>query len=163
MSRSLTGKLLGEWQANYKYFVGDLVTNSLKIYSCNTEHTSLLTFSSDLSSWDSINEVEWSSSEKLWPFEKDILGRTLYVKEVSLGALPNNGAIAIAHGISYLSDTTKLFKFDLFIYGNGRIYRVPTVYSPVVTETYVINTQVILNTTWDASLYTGKARLYYSH
>ena len=45
------------------------------------------------------SELTWSNTEKVWPFEKDKQGRTLYCKEVPFGALPYQGVKTIAHGI----------------------------------------------------------------
>jgi hypothetical protein len=45
---------------------------------------------------------QWSSSEQVWPFEKDRNGNTLYCKEVDCGTLPNNGYGYTNHNISNL-------------------------------------------------------------
>ena len=39
----------------------------------------------------SVAEFKWSTSEQVWPFEKDSQGRVLYCKQSSPIVLPNNG------------------------------------------------------------------------
>ena len=48
-----------------------------------------------------INPFQWSSSEQVWPFEKDASGRTLYCKEINFGSLPNSGTKSVAHSITW--------------------------------------------------------------
>lgn len=55
-----------------------------------------------------ITEFQWSTSEQIWPFEKDDLGNALYCKKVDLGTLPNNGNKFVNHNIPSL-DMTKVF------------------------------------------------------
>ena len=53
---------------------------------------------------------QWSTSEQVWPFEKDSTGRILYCKELNLGEPPNNGQVSKAHNISSL-DTRKVLSW----------------------------------------------------
>lgn len=46
----------------------------------------------------SISSFTWSASEQVWPFEKDAAGRTLYCKEISMGNMPNTGALSVSLG-----------------------------------------------------------------
>ena len=76
---------------------------------------------------------QWSTSEQVWPFEKDLSGRTLYCKEIDLGDLPQNGIKTTSLGNI---NTQKIFKYygatrhigsDQFkglpaVYGNPAIY-----------------------------------------
>jgi hypothetical protein len=54
---------------------------------------------------------QWSSSEQVYPFERDIDGRTLYCKEVNMGTLASNGAVSVAHNIPNY-DPTKIHKIE---------------------------------------------------
>jgi hypothetical protein len=57
-----------------------------------------------------ISAFTWSTSEQVWPFEKDSAGRTLYCKEVNTGTLPTtNGESLTNHNISSF-DPAKLYK-----------------------------------------------------
>ena len=39
---------------------------------------------------------QWSTSEQVWPFEKDHSGNVLYCKELSIGLLPNTGSLGVS-------------------------------------------------------------------
>jgi hypothetical protein len=58
-----------------------------------------------------IEEFQWSTSEQVYPFEKDSNGSILYCKEIDLGVLPNSGAKNLAHGISSLN-LDKVFRVE---------------------------------------------------
>ena len=60
-----------------------------------------------------VEEFEWSTSEQVWPFEKDASGNTLYCKEIDFGALPNAGTKNVSHNISGLT-IPDIFKCDFF-------------------------------------------------
>jgi len=57
----------------------------------------------------------WSSSEQVYPFEKNINGDTLYCKQMESLTLPNNGYASVAHGISNLA-TNKVFRIEAHKY-----------------------------------------------
>lgn len=111
-----------------------------------------------------INSFQWSSSEQVWPFEKDPSGNTLYCKELTCSGLPNNGWGYFAHGISGLSGQ-KVFRML------GRKYR--TSHSP--DDMYLIpegasqisqvgcdssNVNILSGT--DSSAWTAKVQLIYA-
>lgn len=60
----------------------------------------------------SISSFTWSTSEQVWPFEKDELGRTLYSKKIDFGAVPNNGWKSVSHGLGPNFDCTKVLKIS---------------------------------------------------
>lgn len=39
-----------------------------------------------------LEAFQWSTSEQVWPFEKDLNGNTIYCKEFYVSSLPNTGA-----------------------------------------------------------------------
>lgn len=47
-----------------------------------------------------VQEVEWSTSEQVWPLEKGPTGQTLYFKYVNFGQLPNSGWKHVDHNIT---------------------------------------------------------------
>jgi len=77
---------------------------------------------------------QWSTSEQVWPFEKDLSGRTLYCKEIDLGDLPQDGIKTTSLGNI---NTQKIFKYysatqrigsDQFV-GLPAVYGNPATYS----------------------------------
>jgi hypothetical protein len=56
---------------------------------------------------------QWSTSEQVYPFEKDSSGNTLYCKQIDCGAWPNNGSKNTAHGISNF-DSRKIHRFIMY-------------------------------------------------
>jgi hypothetical protein len=58
---------------------------------------------------------QWSNSEQVYPFEKDINGNILYCKYISAGAMPNSGWSSVSHGIPSWSPS-KLHKMNIYCY-----------------------------------------------
>lgn len=105
-------------------------------------------------------DFEWSTSEQVYPFEKDSSGNTLYCKEIAFGALPNNGAKTIAHNVTSI-DTT-MHRMDFIQYNASSSYFTGAdlaggaPYGP-----YINSTIVGVTTTGDFSALTGVVRLIY--
>ena len=60
----------------------------------------------------------WSTSEQVWPFEKDRQGRTLYCKEVDFSGLTDSSWNGLNPGL--WTDRTKVFKIEgWFNMGSG--------------------------------------------
>jgi hypothetical protein len=102
---------------------------------------------------------EWSTTEQVWPFEKDINGNTLYCKEVDLGALPNSGTKNVAHGITGLDQFWNTFttwrsgaEVQIGNYGASSNYVI-----------FFFNaTNCVISSSFNATTYTGRTRLIYS-
>jgi len=59
---------------------------------------------------------QWSSSEQVWPFEKDDSGNILYCKQIDCGTLPNSGNSNTSHNIPSLN-TLKVHKVEGLVFG----------------------------------------------
>ena len=111
-----------------------------------------------------VEEFEWSTSEQVWPFEKDASGNTLYCKEIDFGSLPNNGAKNVAHNITNFV----LFKFE------NKARHAPSGTTIVLTfitqgsmpsgylHTEINDTNIFVNSGRDATMYSGTYRLIYT-
>jgi hypothetical protein len=106
---------------------------------------------------------QWSTSEQVYPFEKDSSGNTLYCKEVDFGALPNAGVKSVAHGI----DVAKVFSV-IASANNGSASRipVPSTWNSTAGAYDVfleLQTSNITIQDWiDWSMYSCKVRLIYA-
>jgi hypothetical protein len=103
-----------------------------------------------------ISSFQWSTSEQIWPFEKASDGSTLYCKQVSFGALPNNGSKSVAHNITSFSPT-KLHRMEA-LSGNSS-QQEPTPNSSTSGTQYQIASGI--NTT-DVYIITGVDRSSYN-
>ena len=107
---------------------------------------------------------QWSTSEQVYPFEKDAAGNTLYCKIIDVGALPNAGSKTVASG---LTDVTKIFTWQGFALKSsapGRQYQMPGGWE---SGGYAIAggfnpDQFECGTAWDATGFTGKVYVKYS-
>ena len=106
-----------------------------------------------------LSAFTWSTSEQVWPFEKDELGRTLYCKEVDTGLLPNTGVIYANHNISSL-DVTKVYKlYARCYYAAGPLMlALPCEYVYMGANA----TQIRINTSVDFSIYTSYSYIIYA-
>lgn len=112
-----------------------------------------------------INPFQWSTSEQVWPFEKDDQGRTLYCKKMNVGALPNTGTKNTAHNISSLTDIRKLFKFWSYAQTNASNtiqILLPDPYPGYETSVEVNQTNVIFICQNNNSGYDGIIYLIYA-
>lgn len=108
-----------------------------------------------------LSAFQWSTSEQVWPFEKDILGNTLYCKEIDFGALPNSGSKTVAHGISGLA-ISDIFKVD-FAWKNSSLYALyGYTWVSESMNAQVDSSNVIVNNNVNLSGYNGTFRLIYS-
>lgn len=108
----------------------------------------------------SVSSFTWSTSEQVYPFEKDVNGNTLYCKEVDFGALPNNGLKSVAHGVgSFSSDN--LFKAygTSSLSGGTQGEPIPQSYNSV--DLYIDTTNINCRTQSDRTSFTAKIRLIY--
>jgi len=101
---------------------------------------------------------QWSTDEQVYPFEKASDGSTLYCKEVDGGAMPNTGSKFVAHG---LGDVTAInFYLITARVKNGEYnYQFPNNDANVAVEGNYVQ---FFTGGWNASAYTGVARLIYS-
>jgi len=106
---------------------------------------------------------QWSTSEAVWPFEKDRSGNTLYCKEVDLGYLPNTGIIEIAHGIPSL-DFTKIYKFfGNFYHPSVGVMPLPRAHGGASDVSCAILSSTVYIQNWsNYSAYVGKINIIYA-
>jgi hypothetical protein len=106
---------------------------------------------------------QWSTSEQVYPLEKDRSGNTLYCKEIDFGALPNAGTKNVAHGISGLT-SPKIFRLEFnWGIGAGQQFENGTYAAGSQSMTpSVTTTNIQVNTNIDLSSLTGMARIIYS-
>jgi hypothetical protein len=103
---------------------------------------------------------QWSTSEQVWPFEKDRDGKLIYCKEIYLGNYPNTGTKNVAHGISNFDRSTQMHKLEGFgSWGDPIPY--PDI-NGLTIGFYMTNTNVVIRNSADYSSQTGYARLYYT-
>lgn len=112
----------------------------------------------------SMADFPWSTSEQVWPFEKNSLGHTLYCKEVDFGYLPYNTSKTVAHNIPELTaDVTRLFSEQYIMKSTGQSYPVANPYSPSCVATAVIGANVYAQPGAENQTYVYlTARLIYS-
>jgi hypothetical protein len=79
-----------------------------------------------------VSSFQWSSTEQVWPFEKNKEGETLYCKEISLGNLPQSGYVQ-ANINANINTADKIFKVQGFILGNN--YAPWTVMEEITVQT----------------------------
>ena len=104
---------------------------------------------------------QWSTSEQVYPFEKDSSGNTLYCKEVACGALPNNGTSTTAHGVAEVAaNINKMFRQEFKVVTSG-----DTAGNMLAAPQYTVEVRganIHKYTSWDVSGYTLTARMIYS-
>ena len=78
-------------------------TTYVTVYTTGIAGTSIKFKCFNLGTTQTITNItpafQWSTSEQVWPSEKDSSGRILYCKEIAFGAMPNNGTKTKAHNI----------------------------------------------------------------
>ena len=105
-----------------------------------------------------ISAFTWSTSEQVWPFEKDELGRTLYCKQLDTGALPDNGAVFTNHNISSF-DHSRVFKvYGKATYSGASMSIIPNLYTFYSIRT----TQIVIVTNANVSQYTTTTHMIYA-
>jgi len=105
----------------------------------------------------------WSTSEQVWPFEKDINGNTLYCKQLYFASLPNNGTVTVAHNISDLNPENAFSVFGSW-YTPGQIYPLPFAHpnGSNSIQLWATKTYVGLYSIANFTGYPGKVRLIYT-
>lgn len=107
----------------------------------------------------------WSTTEQVWPWEKNDAGETLYAKQVDIGNLPNATTKNVAHGITVTS--SKIFKIYGIMYDtNAPEYNILPI-PFVIDDTgevclYMGLTNVIVITKANYSSWIGKVRIIYA-
>ena len=120
-------------------------------------------FAAEAGEIGSISEFEWSEEEKVWPFEKDSDGNTLYCKEI-ITSLPNNGIKNVAHGI----DVKEIHLAGGFMRWNQSLNNISEL--PLVSTTTLANqvsismegTNVTFVTGTNRTAHDGVGRIIYS-
>jgi hypothetical protein len=109
-----------------------------------------------------LTSFDWSTIEQVYPYERDRLGRILYCKEISIGALPNNTTKNVAHNIAAL-DTSKVFKVYGGAYNGGTFYQMGIArQNDWGCEISVGSTNVSVRALLDYSSYTGWAHVIWA-
>lgn len=114
----------------------------------------------------SISSFTWSTSEQVWPFEKDASGKTLYCQEIDFGALPNNGSKSVAHGIALTDPSTQIFNLS----GTNRAgsgsesfnYSFPLSDTASSVLTAINSTYIVIITGYNWSWVSCRVRVIYS-
>lgn len=99
-----------------------------------------------------ISEFQWSTSEQVWPFEKDSTGNTLYCKQINVNPTANNGWVSTAHSTSY-SKTKTLYGVLRNTSWAGALSAVPL---PIAFDGSALNGMIYVGDTF-MSLYTNSA------
>lgn len=107
---------------------------------------------------------EWSTSEQVWPFEKDVGGGTIYAKLIDLGQFPNSGTKLVAHGVAgFTSD--KLRRIEGYMYPpgfpNSQAAPIPATFGLNDVQVNTDNTNIYIITVSDWTAYNGVIRFYY--
>lgn len=102
----------------------------------------------------------WSTTEQIWPFERDSSDNVLYAKEVDFGALPNATTKDVAHGITNLNQIHEI-KHIANNAGLTTWNELPGLGSAVLSLT-IRATDIRVITTDDKTGYSLKVRLIYS-
>ena len=112
----------------------------------------------------SVAEFKWSTSEQVWPSEKDSSGRILYCKEIAFGAMPNNGTKTKAHNIPGLVGN-KIHSVNAFMDSNiGGTSILPLPFPQVaVGSVWAIDSTIVSATsTGNWTTYDLKFRIIYA-
>lgn len=105
---------------------------------------------------------QWSTSEQVWPFEKDSSGNVLYCKEVNIGTMPNTGIKSVAHNITSLN-VSKIRKLTGYMYSSS--YGMSVIYYGGGSSFAGFDadaTNINAYTSWNATPYTGVAQIIYA-
>lgn len=113
-----------------------------------------------------INPFQWSTSEQVWPFEKNSSGNTLYCKEINFGALPNNGTKNVAHNISGFA-VANLYRIEMTAINTtyGWSMLLPQVRNDSLTYQIgggVSASNIYIVTAWDYTMVNSTVRIIYT-
>lgn len=107
-----------------------------------------------------LNSFTWSETEQLYPYEQDKQGRTLYAKEVNMGAGPNNGNKQVPHNVSGLT-MDKLFSEYFIVKWPAQTYGLANE-NPVDIGTAVLETTLYVAGNFNLSPSIVTCRLIYA-
>ena len=100
----------------------------------------------------------WTSSEQVWPFEKDIGGGNIYAKAFAVANYPNATSATIAHGITGLLKTIMLK--PVLTNGSAHYIAGTSAIGPIYADIQTTNVRIV--TTANYSTFSGTIYMLYT-